>query len=155
VVALAALAVDQVTKAVVRAQMAPTESIPVIDDIFHLTYVRNTGAAFGLMSGQRPIFILTGVIVLVAVGVFWVWQRPSARWLVVALALVVGGASGNLVDRVARMGLVTDFFDLHVIPVFNIADTCIVIGVGMLVVWILVGPETGVIEGSAEGETRE
>jgi len=140
-VLLSVIALDQLTKSLVRAQMRPAESIPLIRDVFHLTYVRNTGAAFGLMSGQRPLFVLTGIGVLLAIAAYWIWQRPTARWLVVALGFVGGGAAGNLLDRVSRMGLVTDFFDLQFIPVFNIADSCIVVGVGMLMVWIVFGPE--------------
>jgi signal peptidase II len=140
-VLLCVVLLDQLTKAVVRAYMRPDQSIPLIPDLVHLTYVRNTGAAFGLMSGQRPVFVLTGVMVLLAIASYWLWQRPRAKWLVLALGLVGGGASGNLMDRVFGMGLVTDFFDVQLIPVFNVADTCIVTGVAMLVVWILLGPE--------------
>ena len=121
--------------------MRPSESIPILEDIFHLTFVRNTGAAFGLMPGQQSLFMFNSAIVLVAVAVYLVWQRPKSRWLLVALALVGGGATGNLLDRFIS-GRVTDFFDFRVFPVFNIADSCIFIGAAMLILWILLGPET-------------
>ena len=120
--------------------MHPSESIPIFEDIFHLTFVRNTGAAFGLMPGQQSLFMLNSAVVLVAVAVYLVWQRPRSWWLLVALALVVGGATGNLLDRFLS-GRVTDFFDFRVFPVFNIADSCIFIGAAMLILWIVLGPE--------------
>lgn len=144
-VSLAVLAVllDQLTKAIVRATMPPSTSIPLIDGVFHLTHVRNMGAAFGLMPGRQPLFIATSLLVVFGVLGYWFVKRPRARWLVVALGLVVGGAVGNLIDRSSATGLVTDFFDFTLIdfPVFNIADSAIVIGVGMLVVWVLFEPE--------------
>jgi len=120
--------------------MHPSESIPILEDIFHLTFVRNTGAAFGLMPGKQSLFMLNSAVVLVAVAAYLVWQRPRSCWLLVALALVGGGATGNLLDRFLS-GRVTDFFDFRVFPVFNIADSCIFVGAAMLILWILMGPE--------------
>jgi len=136
------LIVDQTSKAVVRGALAPSESLALVSDVFHLTHVRNAGAAFGLMPGQRELFVMTSTIVIGAIAVYWLWQRPKARWLVRALGLVAGGAMGNLIDRVS-LGRVTDFLDFRWFPVFNLADSAIVIGVGLLVLWILFGPEAG------------
>jgi len=144
---LATLAVllDQLTKAYIRTTMPPSTSFPVIDGIFHITYVRNMGAAFGLMPGRQPLFIATSLTVVVGVIGYWLIKRPRARWLVISLGLVVGGALGNLIDRTTGTGLVTDFFEFAFIdfPVFNIADMAIVFGVSMLVVWVLLVPEPG------------
>jgi signal peptidase II len=135
---------DQITKALVRAALSPAESIELIRDALYLTHVRNTGAAFGLMPGGRTLFILTSLIVLVGIAGYWRRQHPRARWLVTALALAASGAAGNLIDR-AYVGRVTDFVDFSLInfPVFNVADCAIVIGVGMLIVWVMFGPEPG------------
>jgi signal peptidase II len=132
---------DQATKAVVRARMAPSgPSVPVLGDLLRLTYVRNLGASFGMMPGYRPLFIAVSVCVLVAVAAFVVRRRPQRPWIVVALGLVAGGALGNLVDRLV-FGWVTDFIRIPFdFPVFNVADSSVVIGVAMLVWWLLFGP---------------
>lgn len=136
------LLADQLTKMLIRAWLDPSVSLSLIDGIFHITHVRNTGAAFGLMPGARPLFMATSAAVLLGIAAYWWIIRPRARWVVVALALLGGGALGNLIDRLA-FGRVTDFLDFVLIgwPVFNIADVAIVTGVLMLIVWILVGPE--------------
>lgn len=130
------LLVDQVSKAVVRTSMGVGQSIPVFQDVLSLTYVRNTGAAFGLFQGGVPFFIATSLVVLTAIG--WIWWRlePTNRWFVLSLGLVAAGAAGNLIDR-ATVGRVTDFFDVHVWPVFNVADIALDVGVGILIAWLL------------------
>ncbi len=140
--AVGTLAVDQITKAFVRSRMIPGESIPLIDGVFHLTYVRNPGAAFGLFPGRQSIFMVTTAVVLIAIAAYWRRSRPSEWPIVVALGIICGGSVGNMLDR-AFIGKVTDFFDVTLIdfPVFNIADSGIVIGVGILIAWLLFVPE--------------
>ncbi len=140
---LVVVALDQVVKAGIRFWLLPSESLPLIDGILHITYVRNTGAAFGLMPGQRILFVATGLLVVIGILIYWWRTRPSATWLVVCLAIMASGAVGNLIDRVLPGGLVTDFIDVFgdLFPVFNIADSSIVVGVAMLFVWVLFGPE--------------
>lgn len=142
--AVLAVLLDQASKWYIRSTMPPSTSIPVIDGVFNITHVRNMGAAFGLMPGQQPLFIATSLVVVVGVIGYCIVKRPAARWLVIALGLVVGGATGNLIDRTSSTGLVTDFFDFALIdfPVFNIADCAIFVGVAMLVVWVLFAPES-------------
>ncbi|NTW27767.1 MAG: signal peptidase II [Coriobacteriia bacterium] len=142
VTALSILAVDQAAKAVVRATLSSGKSIVIIPDVFDLTYVRNVGAAFGMFPGQQPLFMLMSVVFLIAIGVYWYRARPSEWPIVVALALVASGAAGNLIDR-AFIGQVTDFFYFKLIdfPVFNVADMALVVGVGLLMIWILFGPQ--------------
>ncbi len=119
--------------------MHPGQSLPVIEGFFHFTYVRNTGAAFGLMPGQQTLFIVTTVLVLFAIALYWWRTRPNSLVLTLALGMVVGGAIGNLIDRTV-FGRVTDFFDFLVFPVFNIADIGIVVGAGGLFIWALFAP---------------
>ncbi|MDF1543050.1 MAG: signal peptidase II [Anaerosomatales bacterium] len=135
----AVVLVDQWVKTVVRGALRPAESIPVIDGFFHITHVRNTGAAFGLMPGQRSLFILTSLLVLVAIALYWWRARPRSFVLALSLGLVSGGAIGNLIDRVVA-GRVTDFFDFRVFPVFNVADMGIVVGAVGLFAWALFAP---------------
>jgi signal peptidase II len=152
---LGVLIADQVTKALVRGNLAVGASVPFIDGFMSLTHVRNTGAAFGLFPGRMPVFIAIAMLVLG--GIAWVWWRlkPRSAWVVVALGLVAGGATGNLIDRVLA-GRVTDFFDVGWWPVFNIADIALDVGVVVLLVWLLfTGDESGadaLPEESAEGQ---
>lgn len=140
--ALGILFVDQVTKAFVRAEMPTGMSIGLIPRVIRLTSVRNTGAAFGLFPGGQPVFVLTSLFVLFVIAAYWRRARPVQWPIVIALAMVTAGALGNLVDR-AVVGRVTDFFEFAFVsfPVFNVADMGIVGGVGVLMAWILFGPE--------------
>lgn len=137
------LVLDQVTKAVVRASMPVDASRPgFIPYLIDLTSVRNDGAAFGIFPGQRPVFLITHMLVLFAIAAFWRRARPRQWPVVAALAAVAGGAVGNLIDR-AFVGYVTDFLEFAFMrfPVFNVADIALVCGVGVLMVWILFGSD--------------
>jgi signal peptidase II len=126
------VAVDQATKWLVMRHFMLGTSHSVIPSVLHLTYVHNRGAAFSLFQGQQAVFIL-----LAAAVILWVaWdlaKNQSAAHMRWALGLVLGGAVGNLIDRL-RFGHVIDFIDLRVWPVFNIADSAITIGVACLIV---------------------
>ncbi len=137
-IAVVVLVLDQLTKNLVLGNLSLHESITVIPGFFNITYIRNTGAAFGMMAGSeswRHIFFQSvSVLALGAiVYLFWSSRRDSlALW---GAALVFGGAAGNLVDRV-RFGYVIDFLDFFVggyhWPAFNIADSSITIGAFLL-----------------------
>ncbi len=133
------LAADQASKALVRATLPsdPPQTIRLIPGVLWLTHVRNQGAAFGVMSGRQLLFIATTLAVLA--GIAYAWRRYPQRNAVIvrSLGLVTGGAIGNLIDRVLFGGRVTDFLDVHWFPVFNIADSAIVVGVAVLVIWLL------------------
>ncbi|MFA5881632.1 MAG: signal peptidase II [Eubacteriales bacterium] len=129
--ALGLLALDQWSKWLVMSKMIQGESIPLIDGVFHLTYVRNPGAAFGMLPYKTAFFVIITAVVVVGILVFSS-RIPKGRILLKAgLALQVGGAVGNLIDRL-RFGHVIDFFDFRIWPVFNFADIGICIGVGIL-----------------------
>ncbi len=139
VLPLAVVILDQYSKYIVVENMALGESIPIIEEVFHLTYILNPGAAFGMFAHNRLFFIAIAVIVI---GII-IWARReilASPWEVKAgCGLFLGGAIGNLIDR-ARQGLVIDFFDFRIWPVFNIADIAICIGVG-LIIWNLLKTE--------------
>ncbi len=139
VLPLAVVILDQFSKYIVVENMALGESIPIIEKVFHLTYILNPGAAFGMFAHNRLFFIAIAVIVI---GII-IWARReilASPWEVKAgCGLFLGGAIGNLIDR-ARQGLVIDFFDFRIWPVFNIADIAICIGVG-LIIWNLLKTE--------------
>ncbi len=131
-VVLLTVAGDQLTKSAIRAALRPTQSIPLIPSVLHLTYVQNTGAAFGLFQGYTGVFILLSVAVTAWIlAVFLRTRSPMPRLTATGLALVLSGALGNLIDRV-RFGYVVDFIDIRIWPVFNVADSAITIGVGLL-----------------------
>lgn len=132
------LALDLLSKWLVQQQMALYDTIPLWPGVFHITYIRNPGAAFGLLAGQRWLFILVGVVALGAIVALS--RSPQARRGVVplALGLVLGGTVGNLIDRVLR-GEVIDMFDFRLInfAIFNVADIGITVGIGLLIIYLL------------------
>ncbi len=127
---------DQITKYLVRNSMCLGETIPLIPNFFHITHVQNPGAAFGILAYQTGFFILVGVLVIFFIFYFWKQLGEDKLLLKFALSLQLGGAIGNLVDRI-YFGQVTDFFDFRVFPVFNIADIAITVGVALLCLEIL------------------
>lgn len=129
--------IDQVSKALALRFLASVPTWPVVPGIFHLTLVENTGVAFGLFRGQGLAVTLATLAVLGGLG----WsalrsQRPPARRTVLGMGLILGGAAGNLLDRV-RLGAVVDFFDFRVWPVFNVADSCITVGAVLVALQLL------------------
>ena len=127
---------DQVVKFLVAYEMFPGMSIPVIQDVFHITFVLNPGAAFGILAHQRSFFIVMGIVIVILGGLFSPYIRRQCRIFRCGTALLLGGALGNLIDRV-RFGHVIDFFDFRIWPVFNIAAIAIVVGVAAIIYAIL------------------
>jgi signal peptidase II len=141
--ALGILLLDQWTKWLVVSKMRLYESIPVIDGFFYITSHRNRGAAFGILQNQQWLFITITVVVIGFVMVY-LWQLKSERPLMsFSFSLILGGAVGNLVDRV-RHGEVVDFlhfqFGSYHYPIFNVADSAIVVGVVILLLITLFTP---------------
>jgi signal peptidase II len=144
-VATLTLIADRVSKTVIANNLALNASwrppIPLVQRLFSLTYTTNTGAAFGLFPDQGIMFIVIAFMVVTAI-VFYYRHLPAGYGLVrLALGLQLGGALGNLIDRL-RQGYVIDFIDLNFWPlqdwpVFNLADSSIVLGVGLLALTIL------------------
>ena len=130
-VALLVIIFDQLTKYYVVSNFYLGESVPVIENIFHWTYILNPGAAFGMFEGSRWFFVVIALGVLV--GIWYMKDEINeGGWMMqYGAALFGGGAIGNLIDR-ARSGLVIDFFDFRIWPVFNVADIAICVGVAMI-----------------------
>jgi len=138
---------DQVTKLYIHANFGLGESVPVVRDLFHITYVRNTGAAFGIFRDVpewfRQLFFLSmPPIALVIIVVMLRGVESRDRWQIFSLSLIFGGAIGNYIDRL-RFGYVIDFLDFHYkdvwsYPAFNIADSAIVSGVCLLLLLMTV-----------------
>ena len=130
------VALDQFTKALVMKSMVPGESIPILQDIFHLTYVLNPGAAFGILSNQRAFLLATGAVLILATAYFYPLLKKSDGCLQLGATMILSGAVANLIDRV-QTGFVVDFFDFRIWPVFNVADIAIVLGMGFMIYSIL------------------
>lgn len=132
------LAADLYTKHLTLVHLAVGEAIPM--GIFDIRHVHNTGAAFGMLANSGFLFVAVAVIVLIGMLVALPHIRKAETPVVVALGLIAGGTLGNLVDRV-RFGYVVDFIDFRWWPVFNVADSCICVGVGLLIWKILTQPQ--------------
>jgi len=152
VTAAVTIIVDQLVKFWVVSSLAPGESFRLIGGI-DIIHVKNSGAAFGLFSRSGwAIFIIDLVVVIIAVA--WLFWSRTAREMgiivFVGIGLMVGGALGNMIDRVFR-GTVVDFVDFHWWPVFNVADLAIVAGVIIVVIAVLMSMRSGT-DGEAERE---
>lgn len=138
-VAVLTLVADRLSKWVVMASLKPGESwnpVAALERYVSLTYVTNTGAAFGLFPDHGTILMVIAVIVIFIIVVYY-RRLPGDRWLVqTSLGLQLGGAVGNLLDRL-RYGHVIDFIDFKVWPVFNVADSAIFVGVVILAFHLL------------------
>jgi signal peptidase II len=133
-VALFVVLFDQASKEWVRGAFALHESVPLVPGFFNLTYIRNTGAAWGLFSGQNLALSVLAVVMLVALVLFRRKLLPPGRLHRIALGLLCGGIVGNLFDRL-RLDYVTDYLDFYAggwhFPAFNVADAAICVGVGI------------------------
>ncbi|MBQ8380367.1 MAG: signal peptidase II [Clostridia bacterium] len=134
VVIIAGVVIDQLSKWLCVEFLKPKGSVPIIKDVIHLTYVENRGMAFGLMADARWVFMVTSVIMIVAMGLYLYLGMCENKLYWISVAMVVSGGIGNMIDRVA-LGYVVDFIDFTLIDfaVFNGADSFVCIGAGMLV----------------------
>ena len=142
---LSVLLLDQATKAIVTSRMVLYSTAPVIPGLFHITLVQNRGALFGWFQNladpyRRALFIVVPVLAIILMLVFQYRTTIDDVVTQSGLALILGGALGNLVDRL-RLGYVVDFLDVFVgnyhWPAFNVADSCICIGVALLLIDLL------------------
>lgn len=140
------IALDQFTKSRVVATMRLGESIPVVQDFFHFTYVTNPGAAFGILPNQRLFFLVMGGALLVLFAIFYPRIPKTDRLLKFGVLCLVSGSTANLIDRV-QLGAVVDFFDFRVWPIFNVADIAVVIGMFVMVYVIIFMEEPPRVEG--------
>jgi signal peptidase II len=134
IIAALIIAADQFSKHLVVSLMQTGQSLALIENFLYITYVRNPGAAFGMLPYQTIFFVIITVVVVAFILYYYRILSSDHRLLRFALALQLGGAIGNLIDRV-RTGYVVDFIDFKIWPpVFNIADSAIVIGIGLFII---------------------
>lgn len=144
----AVIILDQITKIYVDGAMHLYQSIEVLENFFHITYVRNKGAAFGILSGANeslrvPFFLVVSTIAI-AVIIYMIYSyKEESKIFPLSLTLILGGAIGNVIDRI-RIGEVIDFVDVHWYehhwPAFNVADSAIFIGVCVMIFHMILEP---------------
>lgn len=136
------IALDQLTKFLAAEHLRPIVSLPLWKGVLHLTYVENRGAAFGMLADSRWVFMVVSTVALSALIVyFYFFVRRHTYLATVALGMIGAGGIGNMIDRIA-LGYVVDFIDFTLInfAVFNLADSLVCVGAGLLVLAILVEP---------------
>jgi len=139
-IAIAGIIIDQITKIAIDRSMHLFDSIPIFENFFHITYVRNKGAAFSFLSNaswRLPFFITVSIIAALVILVAFSKLRDDQKLAHISLAMIFSGAVGNLIDRI-RLGEVIDFLDAHWYrhhwPAFNVADSLICVGVFLLAI---------------------
>ncbi|MGB4659197.1 MAG: signal peptidase II [Mobilitalea sp.] len=136
---LAVIGIDQWTKYLAETQLMSISTLPLVQNLFHLTYARNTGAAFSILTDAQILLIsVTAVVILGLISYLIKIRKTGDANIKLSLALIIGGALGNLIDRI-RLNYVTDFLDFTLInfPIFNFADVFVVFGVIILTFAVL------------------
>ncbi|MBO5667136.1 MAG: signal peptidase II [Firmicutes bacterium] len=139
-VILALIGLDWLTKYWIQTSMALNDTIPVIDGIFHITYIHNYGAAFSILQGKQSFLLIVTGIAMTAILAYMVigqLKKKAAPMELWSLALILAGGIGNFIDRV-RFGYVVDFFDFRIWPIFNVADIAVCCGCGLLIFYVLI-----------------
>ena len=132
---------DQLSKWLVVIFLKGNDSAVIIDNIFQFTYLENRGAAFGMLSEHRWVFLIISTVALVGITVYMFKYRPESKLAYVAVSFIVGGGIGNMIDRI-WLGYVIDFIDFCAFPkiwsyVFNVADSFVCVGAGLLILYMI------------------
>lgn len=135
-IAIIWLVLDQVSKYYVMNHFAIGESVSVIQNVFHLTYIINRGAAFGMLANQRWFFLVVAFILIIVYAIYHKKVNRGPISLRIGSALLISGAIGNGIDRYVLHGVV-DFFDFRIWPIFNVADIGICVGVACVIYHLL------------------
>ncbi len=132
--ALIIILIDQITKFLIKTSFQLNQTLPIINNIFHLTYIHNFGAGFGILQHQRFILVFVSIIVVGFIFYYLDKIKEKERLLQLLIGFILGGTVGNLIDRIIY-GYVIDFLDFRIWPVFNFADSFVTIGVIGLVIY--------------------
>lgn len=143
-VATLSFAIDQVTKTWLLDTLGTEPGqriVPILGDWMRFIYVQNTGVAFGMFQNGSQFFILTSLIICIGAIYAYAYQLPNhSRWIQLSLGLIIGGALGNVIDRILY-GHVVDFVSIGSFPVFNVADSCICVGVAIMAIYLLINDQ--------------
>ena len=133
-----AIILDVVTKKIVVDNMALYEEIPIIKGVFHWKYIQNRGAAFGMLADNREVFLVISSVAIVVMAIYLLFTRTDRLWWMIGIGMLVGGGIGNMIDR-TLLGYVVDFIDFCLInfAIFNVADSFVCVGAGMLALWVI------------------
>lgn len=133
------IGLDQLTKWLAIVYLQGEASFPLWKNVLHFTYVENTGMAFGMLKEHRWVFMLFSTIAIVGLLVYLFRFRPESRWMQVSMAMIIGGGIGNMIDRTI-LGYVIDFIDFTLInfAVFNVADSFVCVGAGIMIVCLVI-----------------
>ena len=136
-IAAIAVILDQVTKWLAVEFLTKVETVPLIQNVLHLTYLENTGAAFGILKNNRWVFLIISTVAIIALLAYIAKFPPKSKWLGVGLSFIVGGGIGNIIDRVL-LGYVVDFIDFRLInfAVFNVADSFVCVGAVLVLIYV-------------------
>ena len=152
---------DQLTKYLTVLHLKPIDTYPIIEDVFHFTYVENTGAAFGMMKDARWIFMITSTVAIIGILAYMIHRtyikKVKMPWMeALSLSLIVGGGIGNMIDRTV-LGYVVDMIDCRFInfAVFNVADSFVCIGAGLMILYLFVEMGTEIKAEKAARLTEE
>lgn len=141
-ISLLFVVIDQVVKIIVINKMALQQSITIINNFFNITYVRNTGAAWSILSGNVLLLIMISVLALVTIYYYLIKDKDLNKIDIVSYSMLIGGIIGNLIDRIVH-GYVIDYLDFTIFnynfPIFNVADTLIVISIIIIGISLIVG----------------
>ena len=149
------IGIDALSKYIVSSEMTLYQSIPLIDGVFSLTFVKNTGASFGMLAGGRWFFIAITLVMIGFIAGYTIKHKEKDKLYLTAASFIVGGGIGNLIDRILT-GEVVDFFDFCLIDfaIFNVADCFIVVGVILMLIYCFIAEAKGKkakSEGEADG----
>lgn len=135
---LGGIALDQLTKLLAVRYLMPVDTVPLWENVLHLTYVENTGAAFGMMKDARWVFLILSSAAIVGIALYLFFGYARTTLATVAFSMIVSGGIGNMIDRIA-LGYVIDFIDFRLIhfAVFNGADSFVCVGAGLLVLSLI------------------
>lgn len=153
IIGIFVLGLDIITKLWAEGCLAQVGGIPVISGVFNLTYVENSGVAFGMLRDRRIVFITMSIVILIILGLYFYKSKNKSVWLKLGTALIFSGSIGNMIERISK-GYVVDFLDFCLInfPVFNIADMAVCVGAALLVVHFLFYADDDKNLGGNQGE---
>lgn len=132
------VALDQLSKWLATTYLQGRPSFPIWQDVLHLTFAKNEGAAFGMLSDHRWVFMIFSSIAIVGLSVYLFRFRPKSRYVQITIAMIIGGGIGNMIDRIV-LGYVVDFIDFTLIDfaIFNVADSFVTVGAFMLMGYLI------------------